>query len=82
MKCPKCGKEMTRGALGPGNKGFMFWAKDEFFKNTLCNLFTRAGIKKTGGIIIPLGNGITIDRTIAWSCRDCEMVLIDCAKRH
>ena len=78
MKCPKCGKEMIIGSLGPGGKGSLFWAKNEYFQSKLCNFFTERYALKNGGIQIPVGNGLTKDRTKAWACDDCKFVLIDC----
>lgn len=40
MICPKCKKEMCIGMLGPGGKGSLFWAEDDYFKNKTANLFT------------------------------------------
>lgn len=78
MKCPKCGKEMIAGALGPGGKGSLFWAKDEYFKNKIANFCTEHNAIKNGAIHIPVGNGVTNNRTKAWACEGCKFVLIDC----
>lgn len=78
MKCPKCGKEMTKGAITARTKSKVYWGSDEFFKHTINNLFTGKSVKNAGGICIPLKNGITNDRTNAWACSECGMVLIDC----
>lgn len=81
MNCPKCGSEMKIGALAPSGKGLLYWASDEFFKKQICNLYTKNGIKNAGGIAIHAGNGIIRERTTAWACKKCEMVLVDCSKK-
>ena len=78
MKCPKCGEEMIIGALGPGGKGSLFWARNEYFQNRMANFFTEHTAIKNGGIHIPVGNGVINNRTKAWACESCKMVLIDC----
>lgn len=78
MICPKCKKEMCIGMLGPGGKGSLFWAEDDYFKNKTDNLFTEKNAIKRGAIHIPVGNGITNKRTRAWACNECKLVLIDC----
>ena len=81
MKCPKCGNEMIVGALGrPSAYGSLFWARDEYYKNKMSNFFTEHNAIKNGGISIPVGNGITNNRTKAWAFVCCKMVLIDCNK--
>lgn len=79
MRCPKCGKEMTEGALGPSAKGSLYWARDEYFKSKIGNLFTERSAIKEGGIHIPARNGLIDDRTKAWACKECRFVLIDCS---
>ena len=80
MICPKCGKEMNIGAVAQsnGNKGSIFWADNDFFNSKINNFFTAKDAVKNGGVSIPIHNGITNDRTKAWACKDCNMVLIDC----
>ena len=78
MKCPKCGKEMTVGALGPSAKGSLFWATDEYFNSKISNFLTEHNAVKNGGFHIPVGYGVTNNRTKAWACEDCKFVLIDC----
>lgn len=78
MICPKCGKEMEHGALGPSAKGSLFWAGDEYFKSKIANFFTERNAINNGGIHIPVGNGVINSRTEAWACRKCNFVLIDC----
>ncbi len=78
MICPKCGKEMIPGALGPSPKGAVYWAQESYFKSKICNLFTKKDAVKNGAIPIPIGNGLTQNRTKAWACKECKYVLIDC----
>lgn len=78
MICPKCGKDMTIGALGPNEKGALFWAKEEYYSSKICNFFTKRNAIKNGAIYIPVGNGFTKNRTKAWACEECKFVLIDC----
>lgn len=78
MICPKCGKDMTIGALSPNEKGSLFWAKEEYYKSKICNCFTERNAIKNGAIHIPIGNGVTKNRTKAWACEECKFVLIDC----
>lgn len=78
MKCPKCGKELAAGALGPGGKGSLFWANNDFFKDRVCNFFTEGQALKKGAIHIPVGDGVIHGRTKAWACEDCKYVVIDC----
>jgi len=81
MVCPKCGKEMNMGALAETNKrGGLFWADNDYFRSKINNFFTVKDAVKNGGINIPIRNGITNDRTKAWACKDCNMVMIDCAE--
>lgn len=80
MICPKCGNEMIIGALAqPGGKGSLFWANENYFNSKICNFFTAGNAVKEGGISIPLGNGVTSNRTKAWACKECKLVLIDCS---
>ena len=78
MICPKCGKEMQVGALGPSAKGSLYWAKKEYFQSKIMNFVTERDAKKNGAIHIPIGNGVTNNRTTAWACEVCKYVLIDC----
>lgn len=78
MICPKCGKNMIQGAICPNVKGTLFWADDEFFNSKVGNFFTESNAVKNGGIRIPVGNGVTKNRTKAWACKECKYVLIDC----
>ena len=78
MICPKCGKEMQAGALGPTEKGSLFWADNEYFKKKFNNFMTLRNALNNGAIRIRVGNGFTSNRTQAWACRDCKMVLVDC----
>ena len=78
MICPKCGKSMIMGAIGSNAKGSLFWAKNEYFQNKMCNLISERGAIKNGGMRIPVGNGMTNERTKAWACEECKLVLIDC----
>ena len=78
MICPKCGKNMVLGALGPSAKGALYWAREDYFKSKVCNLFTEGNAIKNGAIHIPVGNGVTQNRTKAWACEECKYVLIDC----
>ena len=75
MLCPKCGKEMQSGALGPSAKGLLFWAKNEYFQSKTAFLRGIHGAVKHGAMLIPVRNG---HRTKAWACEDCKYVLIDC----
>lgn len=76
--CPKCGKEMQIGALGPIQRGELFWADNTYFQSKICNFMTIKGAERNGAIRIPVGNGITNNRTKAWACTECRMVLVDC----
>ena len=78
MICPKCGKEMQSGALGPSEKGWVYWARDEFFRKKCLTFMLKRTAVKNGAIIIHIRNGITDYRTKAWACEDCKYVLIDC----
>ena len=78
MICPKCGKNMIIGALGPSEKGSLFWAKEEYYKSKIGNFFTERNAIKNGAIHISIGNGVTRNRTKAWACEECKFVLIDC----
>jgi hypothetical protein len=78
MRCPKCQKEMETGYLGSSEKGMLIWAEKKYFDNKLCNFFTKRDALKHGAINIRVGNGVTNDRTIAWACRECKFVLVDC----
>lgn len=78
MRCPKCQKEMETGYLGSSEKGMLIWAEKKYFDNKLCNFFTKRDALKHGAINIRVGNGVTNDRTIAWACKECKFVLIDC----
>ncbi len=78
MLCPKCGKEMQGGELGPSSKGFVYWARDEFFRNKVLGFMTKRRAIKNGAIIIPVRNGMFDHRTKAWACEECKYVLIDC----
>lgn len=69
---------MIIGALGPSEKGSLFWAKEEYYKSKIGNFFTERNAIKNGAIHIPVGNGITKNRTKAWACKECKFVLIDC----
>jgi hypothetical protein len=40
--------------------------------------FTEGNAIKNGAIHIPVGNGVTQNRTKAWACGECKYVLIDC----
>lgn len=40
--------------------------------------FTEGNAIKNGAIHIPVGNGVTQNRTKAWACEECKYVLIDC----
>jgi len=79
MVCPKCGKEMTIGALAqPNGKGSLFWADNDYFDSKIANFFTAGDAINKGGISIPINNGITSDRRKAWACKECKFVLVDC----
>jgi len=78
MKCPKCEKEMVEGSLGPGGKGSLFWARNEYFQSKIANFFTEKNAIKNGGMHIPVRNGVANNRTRAWACEGCKFVLIDC----
>lgn len=77
MKCSKCGNEMLVGSLGPG-KGSLFWAEDKYFDSKIGNCFTKSDAIKNGGMCIPVRNGVINDRTRAWACDECKLVLVDC----
>ena len=78
MLCPKCGKEMQSGALGPSQKGFVYWARDEFFHRKILTVMMKRNAIKNGAIIIPIRCGLIDHRTKAWACEDCKYVLVDC----
>lgn len=80
MICPKCGKEMKKGAIGPnGRTTWLYWAEDDYFRDKIINFTpTKRKAEKDGAVIIPVRNGVTQDRTGAWACKDCSCVLIDC----
>ena len=69
---------MTQGALSTNAKGALFWAPERYYEKKMCNFFTEGNALKNGGIRIPVGNGITQDRTKAWACEECKFVLADC----
>lgn len=78
MICPKCEKEMCVGAIGGTGKSELFWADNEWFNSKICNLYTERDAIKNGGLHIPIGNGMTSNRTKAWVCKECKLVLVDC----
>ena len=78
MLCPKCGKKMQNGSLGPSQKGLVYWARDEFFNSKIFIFMTKRSAAKNGAIIIPVRHGLINHRTKAWACEDCKYVLIDC----
>ena len=67
MLCPKCGKEMQAGALGPTEKGSLFWADNEYFKKKFNNFMTLRNALNNGAIRIRVGNGLTSNNWISSS---------------
>ena len=79
MLCPKCGKEMQSGELGPSRTRWVYWARDEFFRGKILSFMTKRNAVKKGAMIIPVRNGMFDHRTKAWACEDCKYVLVDCS---
>lgn len=77
MKCPKCGEEMVAGEIAYINaKGRLFWAPESYFKKKISNWYTKRNVLKNDGMVIPIGNGFTSNRTKGYVCRKCDCVLM------
>ncbi|WP_187301113.1 hypothetical protein [Lachnospira eligens] len=54
MICPKCGKNMLLGALGPSAKGALYWAREDYFKSKVCIFLQKEMQLKMVLFIFPL----------------------------
>lgn len=54
MLCPKCGKNMVLGALGPSAKGALYWAREDYFKSKVCIFLQKEMQLKMVLFIFPL----------------------------
>ena len=80
MKCPKCGIQMEPGEIAGGRgDAWVYWAPKSFLDkhwfNSYCH--TKKAVQDEGGIIIKMNNKLRTP-AVAYGCRECNLIIVDC----
>ena len=80
MNCPKCGKQMEPGEIASGRGDtWVYWAPTDFLDKhwfiSYCH--KKKTVQDEGGMIINTNSKLH-HVAVAYACRDCKMVIVDC----
>ena len=80
MKCPKCGTQMEAGEIA-NSRGDMwaYWVPKAFLDKHWFNVYchTKKTVQDEGGIVIKTNNRLHTP-AVAYGCKACNLVIVDC----